>query len=230
MHLRLSGLTMQIYPIPPRQQHSQHSSFWYACTGHGSHHSSFVSDHSNHLPMSALSWSRWQGWISFQLHHPESLRHQMQGCKRPPWTLCYTQEHVVSNDSSNDRASSPSPLPTEPASDDYEALQAMADTNNQVHSHSFQLSSHSHFNFRLWLSEPGSSIQLTYKGISSPILGRPWMAHWYLVCWQVPSFYLFLLFHQWYWLFHEGMTLQSSNCPVFWLGAQVLYGCILLGN
>ena len=41
---------------------------------------------------------------------------------------------VVSNNSSDDRAPSPLPPPTEPVSDNYEALQAMADADNQVHS------------------------------------------------------------------------------------------------
>ena len=43
--------------------------------------------------------------------------------------------NMVSDDgSSNSRAPSPSLPPTEPASDNYEVLQAMADTDNQVHS------------------------------------------------------------------------------------------------
>ena len=41
---------------------------------------------------------------------------------------------VVSDNSSDDRAPSPSPPPTEPASDDYEVLQAMANADNQVRS------------------------------------------------------------------------------------------------
>ena len=42
--------------------------------------------------------------------------------------------HVVSDDDSDDKSESRSlsPPPTKPASDDYESLQAMADTDNQV--------------------------------------------------------------------------------------------------
>jgi hypothetical protein len=48
---------------------------------------------------------------------------------------CATRKNIVnivSDNSSDDRARSPSPLPTEPASDDYDTLQGMADTDNQV--------------------------------------------------------------------------------------------------
>lgn len=48
---------------------------------------------------------------------------------------CATRKSIVtllSDDSSDSKAPSPSPPPTEPASDDYEALQAMADADNQV--------------------------------------------------------------------------------------------------
>ena len=47
---------------------------------------------------------------------------------------CKSITTVVSNNASNDRAPSPSLPPTEPASDNYESLQAMADANNQVRS------------------------------------------------------------------------------------------------
>ena len=47
---------------------------------------------------------------------------------------CKSITTVVSDNSSNDRAPSPSPPPTEPASDDYEVLQAMANADNQVRS------------------------------------------------------------------------------------------------
>ena len=51
----------------------------------------------------------------------------------PPGATRKIIVNVVSDDNSSDgRAPSPSSPPTEPASDDYEALQAMADTDNQV--------------------------------------------------------------------------------------------------
>ena len=52
----------------------------------------------------------------------------------PDQRSCKNVVHIVSNDDGDDKGENrtPSPPPTEPASDDYESLQAMANAENQV--------------------------------------------------------------------------------------------------
>ena len=64
---------------------------------------------------------------------PKTSGVKRKAASDPPGATRKIIVNVVSDDDSSDgRAPSPSPPPTEPASDDYEALQAMADTDNQV--------------------------------------------------------------------------------------------------
>ena len=64
---------------------------------------------------------------------PKTSGVKRKAASNPPGATHKIIVNVASDDdSSNSRALSPSPPPTEPASDDYEALQAMADTDNQV--------------------------------------------------------------------------------------------------
>ena len=72
--------------------------------------------------------------------------------------------NVVSDDDSDDESDSgtPSPPPTEPASDDYESLQAMADADNQVCSLSRGTVSFAHISSRTRPLDPGLRVQQTY--------------------------------------------------------------------
>ena len=66
---------------------------------------------------------------------PKTSGVKCKATSNPPGATHKIVINVVSDDGSSDsRAPSPSPPPTEPASDNYKALQAMADTDNQVRS------------------------------------------------------------------------------------------------
>ena len=76
--------------------------------------------------------------------------------------------NVVSDDDSDDESDSgtPSPPPTEPASDDYESLQAMADADNQVCSLSRGTVSFSLISSRTRPLDPRLRVQQTYGSFS----------------------------------------------------------------
>ena len=179
-----------------------------------------------------ISWSCWHIEEDKVESAPSAITPKTSGVKHEASSnapghcaTCKIIIKMVSDNSSDDRALSLSPPPTKPADNDYEALWAMRDADNRVCSPQFLSSSHSHFNFRLWLSEPGSSIQLTFKlfstvikGISIQIWRRLWMEStgaWfvgkYLEVFCIYFISLMLTVSCW-----EDMAIKQSSCFFHW--------------
>lgn len=191
----------------------------------------------NPLPLVAIP----QQWLLLMFaalltssaHHSKhpGVKHKAQGNGSEP-DLCSTSKAIINLMTAT--AVKVAPSDREP-SDNYDSIQAMADTDNQA----CLLKSHPHFHWNSHISaatfrpqaECTVDVQLIFhhdKNYIHPIMGQIWDGHWCLIWWSVLWFSLFLNPLTWIYSIRDNIFIKDA-ASFFWK-VFLPYACTLLGK